>query len=88
MVEQLTQMSAKLADEKMKNAELRDEVNRLKHELRDADTRSSPNHTHVRQQSADATLTKRVNHVMSYHHHHFFPVYHTQYQSFGVVFVY
>jgi hypothetical protein len=44
MVEQLTQMSAKLADAKMSNAELRDEVNRLKFELRDADSRSSPNH--------------------------------------------
>lgn len=60
MVEQLTQMSAKLADAKMTNAELRDEVNRLKHELRDADARSSPVHNHSRQQSADATLIKRV----------------------------
>lgn len=67
MVEQLTQMSAKLADAKMTNAELRDEVNRLKHELRDADTRSSPNHSHVRQQSADAALTKRV--CIPHHYH-------------------
>lgn len=59
MVEQLTQMSAKLGDAKMANAELRDEVNRLKRELRDSDTRSSPNHSR-HTAAADAALVKRA----------------------------